>query len=549
MKKRGMGLLCALVLTATLLLAACALGEETWTISALIGNEFLKTGTITNGTAILGVNCHTEARKLYIYEVNEQSGDLGDLVIPAEIGGYTIAGFENNAFVFGSKADTLTSITLPATIEEIGMKAFEGCANLSSIDLSPCTKLTQLGTDAFYKCTNLASVTLPENLTSIGNNAFHRCNNLKTICLLSKEPPQLGQSVFQSCSKIEEIIIVNGDVNEYQQASGWSDYEGKIVPGFLLAASPASKEWTLSYGSSEPQTFTLQNDGALTMTGMAVSLVGEDANQYFTLDKSMTASSLAPKAQTNTTFTVAPKPGLVAGTHQAEIRIQADNDVVLSVPLILHVSAAPVMCTVTFDANGGSGDMPSVEVPSGSYTLPICDFVAPEGFRFKAWSVSGTEYAAGGTITLTGNTALVAVWERIHGGAPVFTLPDGPQEVTVRPGERATLTAAATNAVTYQWYVNRGDGKGYVPLSGATGPAYTTAAVALNNDGYTYRCEATNASGTGQSPLFTLLVRETVAPPRTGDDSHTGLWLMLMLVSLGGLAALIACRRRGKDAR
>lgn len=43
---------------------------------------------------------------------------------------------------------------------------------------------------------------------------------------------------------------------------------------------------------------------------------------------------------------------------------------------------------------------------------------------------------------------------------------------------------------------------------------------------------------------------ETVLPPQTGDHSHTGLWLALLLVSLGGLCgAAYAIRRRGKGAR
>lgn len=43
---------------------------------------------------------------------------------------------------------------------------------------------------------------------------------------------------------------------------------------------------------------------------------------------------------------------------------------------------------------------------------------------------------------------------------------------------------------------------------------------------------------------------ETVLPPQTGDHSHTGLWLALLLVSLGGLCgAAYAIRRRGKGTR
>ena len=69
-------------------------------------------------------------------------------------------------------------------------------------------------------------------------------------------------------------------------------------------------------------------------------------------------------------------------------------------------------CTVSFDANGGTGEMADVTVASGeSYDLPECGFTAPEGKQFKAWSVGGTEYAVGTSITVTADTTVTAVWE------------------------------------------------------------------------------------------------------------------------------------------
>ena len=93
------------------------------------------------------------------------------------------------------------------------------------------------------------------------------------------------------------------------------------------------------------------------------------------------------------------------------------------------------MYTVTFDANGGSGSMAPVEAPKGSYTLPACAFTAPDGLRFKAWRTGGAEYKAGDCVTLSGDVTLTAVWEKIP-SAPVFTSPEGPQEVRVTVGER-----------------------------------------------------------------------------------------------------------------
>ena len=80
-------------------------------------------------------------------------------------------------------------------------------------------------------------------------------------------------------------------------------------------------------------------------------------------------------------------------------------------------TAAPTIYTVSFDANGGTGTMTDVTNVSGEDTLPANGFTAPAGKQFKAWSVGGSEKAAGDKITVTANTTVTAVWEDI----PVVT--------------------------------------------------------------------------------------------------------------------------------
>ena len=76
-----------------------------------------------------------------------------------------------------------------------------------------------------------------------------------------------------------------------------------------------------------------------------------------------------------------------------------------------------VAYAITFDANGGSGTMAPVSGIAGEYTLPKCTFTAPEGKRFKCWSVGGSEKAAGDKITVTADTTLTAVWK--DAGIPI----------------------------------------------------------------------------------------------------------------------------------
>jgi hypothetical protein len=74
--------------------------------------------------------------------------------------------------------------------------------------------------------------------------------------------------------------------------------------------------------------------------------------------------------------------------------------------------------TVSFDANGGSGEMSSVTViPDSRFDLPACDFTAPAGKTFGGWSVEidgGTVVAkVGDPITVNGDKTVSAVWENI----------------------------------------------------------------------------------------------------------------------------------------
>ena len=70
--------------------------------------------------------------------------------------------------------------------------------------------------------------------------------------------------------------------------------------------------------------------------------------------------------------------------------------------------------TVSFSANGGSGEMAAIRTAEPDYVLPTCDFTAPDGCKFKCWRVSGTEYAAGASVpnSLLHNLTAEAVWER-----------------------------------------------------------------------------------------------------------------------------------------
>ena len=302
--------------------------------------------------------------------------------------------------------------------------------------------------------------------------------------------------------------------------------------------------------------YIVESDGVNYATSFSLKMQQYDVTVTNDGNGTATANPASATKGDTVTLTATPNPGYVFDRWEVlsgGVTIASDNTFTMpgsAVKIKAHFKQAEYK--VTLNTNGGTvnaGDVTGYVYGEGA-KLPTD--VTRDGYTFGGWydneALSGSRVTAI-TGTDTGDKTYWAKWTAIPGSAPVFTLPDGPQEVAVRPGERATLTAAATNATTCQWYVNRNDGADYVKLSGATDMTYTTSAVTLDNDGYTYYCEASNAYGMGQSPIFTLRVSEAAAatPPQTGDDSHTGLWLALALVSLGGLCAAVytARRRRG----
>ena len=74
----------------------------------------------------------------------------------------------SNTLIFGCQ-NTL----IPNSVTSIGIFAFSGCSNLTSIDI-PNT-VTSIGGFAFSGCSNLTSIDIPNTITTIGSLAFENC--------------------------------------------------------------------------------------------------------------------------------------------------------------------------------------------------------------------------------------------------------------------------------------------------------------------------------------------------------------------------------------
>ena len=115
-----------------------------------------------------------------------------------------------------------------------------------------------------------------------------------------------------------------------------------------------------------------------------------------------------------------------------------------------------------------------------------------------------------------------------------------PTDQFVVEGQRAEFSIEATGAgLTYQWYINRNDGRGWRDIEGAIGAVYITSVTDLECDGFQYGCLITDQYGnTLKSDVAVLHVSKVPVLPETGDSSTPMLWLAMSILSMAGILLL-----------
>ena len=74
---------------------------------------------------------------------------------------------------------SITSITIPSSVTEIGEYAFGSCTSLTNITIS--SSVTTIGYGAFGSCTSLINITIPSTVNEIGYGTFSGCTSLENV--------------------------------------------------------------------------------------------------------------------------------------------------------------------------------------------------------------------------------------------------------------------------------------------------------------------------------------------------------------------------------
>ncbi|WP_461247610.1 leucine-rich repeat domain-containing protein [Treponema sp. R6D11] len=107
------------------------------------------------------------------------------------------------------ECNSLTSITIPDSVESIGANAFSGCTSLTSVKLPNNEKFTKINDGTFAVCSSLASITIPNSVDSIGEEAFDGCTSLASITIPASVT-SIGENAFGRCTSLTSVTFATG---------------------------------------------------------------------------------------------------------------------------------------------------------------------------------------------------------------------------------------------------------------------------------------------------------------------------------------------------
>lgn len=114
-------------------------------------------------------------------------------------------GLERLDYMVLAECVNLKNIDIPASVQEIGDRAFENCRMLNTVTFNG-ENLTRIGNWAFFQCLQLQNITIPEEVTEIGYAAFYACAYLNEVSLPASIQ-QIGDQAFASCSRMTRMNV------------------------------------------------------------------------------------------------------------------------------------------------------------------------------------------------------------------------------------------------------------------------------------------------------------------------------------------------------
>ncbi|MHB8519228.1 MAG: leucine-rich repeat protein [Limisphaerales bacterium] len=186
------------------------------------------------------------------------TGSDNAVLIPSLITGLPVTSIGDSAF----ESTSVTSVTIAASVLNIGDDAFDGCDTLTSVTIG--TNVTNIGYGAFENCPALTSITIPKGVTNIGAAPFASDGSLTgiTVDALNSFYSSVGGVLFD---KGQTTLI------QYPEGNGATSY---IIPNSVISIGADAVSGSSLTSIAIPNSVTSIGDyafsGSASLTSIAI---------------------------------------------------------------------------------------------------------------------------------------------------------------------------------------------------------------------------------------------------------------------------------------
>ena len=113
--------------------------------------------------------------------------------------------FQLNGTILVKYTGTAQTVSVPASVTEIGAEAFAGNTTMTTLQFKG-NNVETIAYRAFSGCSGLREVKLPDSVKTLGDGAFNNCTALEKITF-GKNVSRLGINPFSDCTVLRDITV------------------------------------------------------------------------------------------------------------------------------------------------------------------------------------------------------------------------------------------------------------------------------------------------------------------------------------------------------
>ena len=142
----------------------------------------------------------------------------------------------------------MESVTLPDTVETIGVGVFENCPKLKKVQFGEALRTVKFR--AFASCPQLGEIEFPKALKELAAETFLNCSSLSSVSFTGNVPllvdngEHLGDDIYKGTNPTLVTIVP-------KDANGWTDDSGKLPKVWPVAAGEFARAIRHASGKSK----------------------------------------------------------------------------------------------------------------------------------------------------------------------------------------------------------------------------------------------------------------------------------------------------------